>query len=160
MSVRSLTVGVIALLFTIGCSTTPPPQAVACEASPVFMVVSGITLDRERMGAYAKAIADTGIYAEVSGYYLNNPRPAKVLEGTLPDNYVALIVRFPSQAAAEAFWYSDVYQNTIRPLRWNPPAGVYTVVLYDEIDIAPYIAGRVTEPAFSADVACDGGDAS
>lgn len=123
-----------------------------CDAeTPVLMVVSGETLDRERMIAYAKAIADSGIYGETLGYYLNAPRPLAVYEGDVPANHATLIVRFPSQCAAEAFWFSDLYQQQIKPLRLNPSAGDYSVTLYREAELPAYLEGKVTAPDYHGD---------
>jgi len=105
-----------------------------CESKlPVFMVISGTTLDRDRMAAYSKALTDSGLYVRTGGSYLNNPRPLAVFEGTLPSDHVTLIVRFPSECAARAFWYSPMYQERIKPLRENPSAGDYSVVLYKSL---------------------------
>lgn len=97
---------------------------------PVVMVISGTTLDRERMAAYSKALMDSGLYPRTGGSYVNTPRPIAVFQGTVPNDHVTLIVRFPSECAARAFWYSSEYQERIRPLRENPSAGDYSVVLY------------------------------
>jgi hypothetical protein len=45
------------------------------------MVVSGPTHDRARMLAYGKAIADSGLYRTLGGYYLNVPRTVGDLRG-------------------------------------------------------------------------------
>ena len=100
------------------------------ERQPVIMVIAGETLDRERMAAYSKALADSGLYARVGGRYLNEPRPIEVLEGDPSDDHVILAVHFPSECAALKFWHSDIYQTEIKPLREDPPAGDYTVTLY------------------------------
>ncbi len=107
------------------------------------MVVSGNTLDRKRMGAYAAALAKSGIYPEMDGYYLNAPRPIDVFEGDVTNNFVTLMVRFPSLEAARSFWESDVYQNEIKPLRLNPSAGDYTVTVYKEAALPDYMQGKV-----------------
>jgi len=114
-----------------------------CEAEPVIMVVSGETLDRARMGQYAKAIADAGIYPLNKGYYLNSPKPIDVFEGEVSGNHATLMVRFPSLEAARTFWDSDTYQNEIKPLRQNPSAGDYTVTVYEEIDLPDYMQGQI-----------------
>lgn len=122
----------------------PDPLKV-CDNKPVYMVVAGETLDRSRMLAYGKAIADSGIYATLHGYYVNAARPLAVFEGNVSPGYVTLIVRFPCLAHAHAFWYSETYQNTILPLRLDPSAGDYTVTVYAEADLPPYMAGKVGE---------------
>lgn len=119
-----------------------------CDGKPVYMVVSGPTHDRARMQAYAKAIADSGLYAQLGGYYVNAPRPLVVFEGTPPPNLSTLIVRFPCLANARAFWNSKIYQQAIRPLRLNPSAGDYVVTVYAEAALPPHMQGRVGSAAY------------
>ena len=122
-----------------------------CENEAVIMVVAGPTLDRARMGQYAKALADSGLYPDVKGYYLNSPQPVAVFEGNIPDNFVTLMVRFPSLDAARKFWDSDEYQNKIKPLRLNPSAGDYFVTVYQEADLPTYMKGQVGSAAYKCD---------
>lgn len=114
-----------------------------CDNKPVIMVVNGLTHDRKTMQAYGKAIADSGIYVKLRGYYLNAPLPIATFEGDTPRNYTTLMVRFPCFAHAKAFWYSDLYQNEIKPMRTKTNAGTYTVTVYNEIDVASYMDGKV-----------------
>lgn len=137
---------------TVGSTETQTP--LSCDQTPVLMIVTGVTHDAARMGAYAKALSDSGLYKDVNGYYLNNPRPLAQIEGELPDDHVALVVRFPSQQAVEAFWNSKTYQETIKPMRQNPSAGSYTVTLYEETPVPAYMDGKVTSPDYSSDIAC------
>ena len=113
------------------------------EDGPVLMVVSGKTLDSDRMQIYGKAIRDAGLYPEALGYYLNDPRPFRGLEGDLQPNFATLVVRFPSDCAATSFWHSKAYQDNIKPLRENPSAGDYLVTLYREVEIPSYMTGKV-----------------
>lgn len=119
------------------------PHSEACDQQPVYMVVSGLTLDVQRMNAYGQAIRESGLYAQLGGYYINLPRPVAVFEGEVADNHVSLMVRFPCLANARAFWYSQVYQQQIRPLRLNPSAGDYTVTVYREGTLPDYLQGAV-----------------
>lgn len=121
----------------------------ACDARPVYMVVAGPTHDRARMQAYAKAIADSGLYAHLGGYYVNVPRPLAVFEGTPPPNLSTLIVRFPCLANARAFWNSKTYQEAIKPLRLDPSAGDYVVTVYPEAALPPHMAGKVGDGAYT-----------
>ncbi len=110
-----------------------------CRTQHAYLVISGTTFDRERMAAYGQALAETGIYKELGAYYLNAPRPVEILEGDPPDNYVTLIVRFPSVEAVRTFWHSDAYQNRVKPLRLDPPAADYTVSVYRAVDLPTYL---------------------
>ncbi len=128
----------------------------ACDNRPVYMVVAGPTRDRARMLAYGKAIADSKLYEQLGGYYVNVPAPLATFEGTLPKGMATLVVRFPCLANAKAFWYSKTYQETIVPLRQNPPAGDYVVTVYAEAALPPYMAGRVGDAAYVTDPAAGG----
>ena len=126
--------------------------AMTCDSKkPVIMLVAGRTLDAERMRDYAIALGSSELYPNARGYYLNIPRPVRVLEGEPDVNDVALMVRFPSECSAVNFWYDDFYQNEIKPLRLNPSAGDYVVTLYNEADLPPYMAGKVAYNAYLGD---------
>jgi uncharacterized protein (DUF1330 family) len=129
--------------------------ATACNA-PVLMVVSGPTHDRARMLAYGKAIADSGLYQKLGGYYVNLAFPQEIFEGSAPKGYVNLIVRFPCLAHARAFWFSDEYQNRIKPLRLNPSAGDYVVTVYPEAPLRADMVGKVGDNAYRAPFSADG----
>ena len=137
----------IAVCTLLGCEAENENKDAAdnetCKSEAVIMVVAGETLDRQRMGEYAAALAGSGLYSNAQGYYLNAPRPVAVFEGDVPENYATLMVRFPSLEAAQTFWNSDAYQNDIRPIRLNPSAGDYTVTVYREFDLPDYMQGKV-----------------
>ena len=121
----------------------------ACDGkTPVIMVVAGRTLDRAQMGKYAQALAQSGLYPKAKGYYLNNPRPIRHLEGKPHADDVALMVRFPSECAVLTFWNSDEYQNNVKPLRLNPRAGDYVVTVYAETALPSYMDGLVADNAY------------
>ena len=121
----------------------------ACDnTKPVIMLVAGRTLDAGRMRDYAIALQQSDLYPNARGYYLNNPRPVRILEGDPDANDVALMVRFPSECSAVNFWYDDFYQSEIKPLRLNPSAGDYVVTLYDEASLPPYMAGKVGDGSY------------
>lgn len=84
---------------------------------PVRMLVYGSIDDRKRLGVYGRAIAESGLYRDNGGYYEAVTPPLEVFEGKPPASRGVIIARFPCLAAAQRFWYSDVYQNEIRPLR-------------------------------------------
>ena len=118
---------------------------------PVIMLVAGRTLDAERMRDYAIALGSSDLYPNAQGYYLNIPRPVRVLEGEPDADDVALMVRFPSECSAVNFWYDDFYQSEIKPMRLNPSAGYYVVTLYNEADLPPYMAGKVGDSAYASE---------
>ena len=123
-----------------------------CDSEkPVIMLVAGRTLDAERMRDYAIALQSSDLYPNARGYYLNIPRPLRVLEGEPDTNDVALMVRFPSECAAVNFWYDDFYQSEIKPMRLNPSAGDYVVTLYNEADLPSYMAGKVGDNRYATD---------
>ena len=126
-------------------AASPAPEA--CD-KPVLMVVAGPTHDRARMLAYGKAIADSGLYQELGGYYVNVPQELARLEGEAPAGYTTLIVRFPCLANAQAFWNSKVYQEQIKPLRLNPSAGDYIVSVYPEAPVRADMVGKVGDNAY------------
>lgn len=134
----------------IAAGEAPPPPASTCDA-PVYMVVSGRTLDRDRMIAYGRAIAESGIYQRLGGYYVTVPQPLEVFEGAVAPDYVNLTVRFPCIENARAFWNSRVYREEILPLRQNPSAGDYTVIVYREAPLREDMVGRVGDARYRAD---------
>ena len=133
------------------CQTVPPvgtaDMPTECN-QPVLMVVTGTTIDRARMLAYGKAIADSKLYEELGGYYLNSPIPAADLEGDAKPGHTTLIVRFPCLRNAKAFWYSETYQSLIRPMRLDPSAGDYIVRVYPEVPIRADLEGKVAAPDY------------
>jgi uncharacterized protein (DUF1330 family) len=128
----------------------PAPAPLPCEGPPVLMVVAGPTHDGARMRAYAEAIAKSGLYKQLGGYYLNVPRSLATFEGEPAKNHTTLVVRFPCLANAQAFWNSRVYQKEIRRLRLNPPAGDYLVTVYPEAPLRPDMSGKVGDWAYRA----------
>lgn len=136
-------------------SAAPPPPQSTCD-QPVVMVVTGVTHDRERMLAYARAIADSKLYERLGGYYLNVPRSLARLEGDAPPGHTTLLVRFPCLANAQAFWNSRTYQEEILPLRLNPSAGDYVVDVYPEAPLREELVGDVGDNAYRVDFSADG----
>ena len=123
-----------------------------CDSEkPVIMLVAGRTLDAERMRDSAIALGSSDLYPNARGYYLNIPRPVRILEGEPDADDVALMVRFPSECSAVSFWYHDFYQTEIKPMRLNPSAGDYVVTLYNEADLPPYMAGKVGDNAYASE---------
>lgn len=127
------------------------PQPV-CDARPVIMVVRGLIADRDRLMGYARALQASGLYPQLSGYYLNRPGAIAVFEGTPAPNESILMVRFPCLAHARAFWNSRAYQDEVRPARLAPSAGDFTVTVYAEAELPDYMAGKVQPPAYAPEV--------
>lgn len=145
----------IALTLLLAAQSLPAAQAPAPPQSPcdqpVVMVVTGTTHDRERMIAYARAIAESELYEKLGGYYVNIPVAAAHFEGEAEDGHVTLIVRFPCLENAKAFWYSRVYQEEIRPLRLDPSAGDYIVRVYPEAPLREDLAGKIGSAQYRTD---------
>ena len=83
---------------------------------PVRMLVYGEVLDRAKLGAYGRALAQSGLYPQLNGYYEATTPPLEVFEGDPPAGRGVIIARFPCLAKAQEFWNSDAYRE-IRKLR-------------------------------------------
>jgi uncharacterized protein (DUF1330 family) len=85
-----------------------PKRELDPPARPGYLVVQGTVTDREGFKAYAAALPP--IYAKYGGHYLAmTPAPlVEVAEGEA-ENRSVVIARFPSKAAAWAFWNSPEY---------------------------------------------------
>ena len=99
-----------------------------CSQNPVVMVIDGVTNDRQQMTIYGQVLKESGLHQYAGSYYLNDPRPLRILEGNRDQNHVTLLINFPSECAAIEFWNSPIYRQKIKPLRKN--AGDYTIELY------------------------------
>jgi uncharacterized protein (DUF1330 family) len=130
------------------------PPELKCN-QPVVMVVTGLTHDPARMGEYARAIAESKIYEQLGGYYLNIPRTLEIFEGTEDPRHTTLSVRFPCIENARAFWYSKTYQETILPMRLDPSAGDYSVRVYPEASLRQDMVGKVGDNGYSVEFEAD-----
>ncbi|MEO0998403.1 MAG: CpcT/CpeT family chromophore lyase [Pseudomonadota bacterium] len=83
---------------------------------PVRMLVYGRIFDREAFGAYARALAESGLYPRHDGYYEAITPALDVFEGDPPADRGVVIARFPCLAAAQSFWNSPEYRDIV-PLR-------------------------------------------
>lgn len=124
----------------------------ACDANPVIMVVRGLITDRDRLMGYARALQASGLYPQLSGYYLNRPGAIAVFEGNPPPNESILMVRFPCLAHARAFWNARAYQDEVRPERLAPSAGDFTVTVYAEATLPDHMVGKVQPPDYAPEV--------
>ena len=103
------------LLWGAAIAAVPAPAEKAvdlCDNKPVLMVVSGPTHDRDRMIAYGKAIADSGLYKKLGAYYLNSPRPLAVFEGSPPPSVGWIAIQKLGRVSPARF--------TTRPLMLPP----------------------------------------
>ena len=97
---------------------------------PAYLLVTATVTDRTRMAAYSKALADSGLYAKHGGRYLFVGPPGRPVEDW-PAGQSAVLAAFPSRATAEAFWFSETYQNDLKPLRDG--AGNFQVAIFDGV---------------------------
>ncbi len=98
------------------------------SGKPAFLLVTAHVTDRARMGAYARALAASGLYEKHGGAY-DFIGPAAVDLENWPAGMSAVCARFPSRAAAAAFWASAQYQDEVKPLREG--AGVFHVAIFE-----------------------------
>lgn len=89
-----------------------PPRC----ADPVRMLVYGDIRERKAFGAYARALAASGLYPKNGGWYEAASPALEVFEGQPPPGRGVIIARFPCLEAARAFWNSPEYTE-IRKLR-------------------------------------------
>lgn len=97
------------------------------RATRVYLVVTAVVTDTAKMGAYVQALAESGLYARHGGRYLVVGQPSAELEDW--DGRRVVVAEFPSREAAEAFWWSETYQEKVRPLRDG--AGEFHVAIFD-----------------------------
>ena len=103
-------------------------MADASEPKPAYLLVTARVTDGARMGAYAKALAESGLYARHGGYYQFIGKAAVALENW-PEGTSIVCAHFPSRAAAEAFWADAQYQDEVKPLRAG--AGDFHVAIFE-----------------------------
>lgn len=150
-----LTIGALAAASASPALAAPEVAPSRCN-QPVYMVISGVTHDRERMMAYGKAIAESRLYERLGGYYVNIPRPLATFEGEPPAGYTTLIVRFPCLENARAFWFSREYQEKIRPMRLDPSAGDYLVTVYREAPLREDLSGKLGDNRYRVEFSPEG----
>ena len=97
---------------------------------PAYLLVTARVTDRTKMAAYAKALADSGLYAAHGGSYRFVGAPTNPVENW-PVGTSVVLAEFPSRAAAEAFWFSATYQTNIKPLRDD--AGEFSIAIFEGI---------------------------
>ncbi len=100
------------------------------EAKPAYLLVIATVTDRAKMGAYGKALADSGLYERHGGHYLTIGQAADPLEDWV-DGTAVVCAHFPSRAAANAFWHDAQYQDEVKPLRAG--AGTFHVAVFEGV---------------------------
>ncbi|MCC5794876.1 MAG: DUF1330 domain-containing protein [Chromatiales bacterium] len=83
---------------------------------PVRLLVYGNVQQREQFVAYARALAESGLYPAYGGHYEATTPALAVLEGNPPSGRGVIIARFPCLEAVQGFWNSPEY-GEIRKLR-------------------------------------------
>jgi uncharacterized protein (DUF1330 family) len=113
----------------------PLASANLASDSPGYLVVTGKTTDRTRIGAYAAALPP--IYASHGAYYLAvgaAGRGVNWIEGPWKDRSV-IIAKFPTRMAVDAFWWGEPYRLAIRK---RDNAGVFSVAALQGTAAPPY----------------------
>ncbi len=96
------------------------------DEARAYLVVTAAVTDREKMAAYTRALAGSGLYPRHGGRYLLAGRPVADLEAW--DGRAVVVAEFPSVAAAQAFWNDPDYQERVKPLRAG--AGDFHVAIF------------------------------
>ncbi len=97
---------------------------------PAYLLVTAKVTDRTMMQAYALALAESGLYARHGGHYVFIGAAAEPLEDW-PQGISIVCARFPSHAAAHAFWFDAQYQDDIKPLREG--AGEFHIAIFNGV---------------------------
>lgn len=100
-----------------------------CE-KPAYLVVIATITDPVKSRAYVTALQAAGLYPAFGGFYVTAGKSPQVLEGEMFERSPIVVAKFPCLEAARRFWYSDVYQKEILPLREG--AGTFEVALFEE----------------------------
>jgi len=102
------------------------------ETAPraAYLLMTARVADREKMAAYGDALDASGLLEAHGGRFELAGQPANAVEGW-PVGVGAMLVHFPSRAAAEAFWFSAKYQQDIKPLRRS--AGTFQAAIFDAV---------------------------
>ncbi|MGR9092554.1 MAG: DUF1330 domain-containing protein [Gammaproteobacteria bacterium] len=81
--------------------------------------------DSDGMGPYMEKVADT--VAAHGGKYLIRGGETEVLEGTIGQHPLKVVLEFPDKQAAKA-WYDSPEYQAILPARLNHTAGNFLLV--------------------------------
>jgi uncharacterized protein (DUF1330 family) len=83
---------------------------------PAYLIVIAVVHAPQAMKAYSDALAASGLYPRHGGEYAFIGKASAGLENWDMGQSI-VCARFPSRAAAEAFWHDAQYQTEIKPLR-------------------------------------------
>jgi uncharacterized protein (DUF1330 family) len=97
---------------------------------PAYLVVVATISDPIKSRVYVDALRASGLYPALEGFYITFGQSPLVLEGSMFKERPIVIAKFPCSEAAQRFWYSDMYQKSILPLRDG--AGVFDVAIFEE----------------------------
>lgn len=92
---------------------------------PAYAMVELTIDDAEAMGPYMEKVADT--VAAFDGRYLVRGGETEVLEGSLGEHPLKVVLEFPSMDAARAWYRSQDYQ-AILPYRLNNSRANFVLV--------------------------------
>jgi uncharacterized protein (DUF1330 family) len=106
-----------------------PELPSSCD-KPAYLVVIATITDPIKSRDYVTALKASGLYPALGGFYVTAGKSPQVLEGAMFDKSPIVVAKFPCVAAAQRFWYSDVYQQKILPLREG--AGTFEVAIFEE----------------------------
>ena len=118
-------------------ATDTVPVPADCT-EPVYLMVWIENIDRSKSAAYGQALRQSRIVSRHGGVYLAVSPPALLLEGDWPADRGFVVERYPCRALFDAMWFSNEYQEVLKPLRDG--SGDYTVALFDQWPPAPSTA--------------------
>lgn len=111
-------------------AATPLPSIPDSCKKPAYLVVAATITDPVKSRDYVNALRESGLYPATGGFYITSGKSSLVLEGSMFANRPIVIAKFPCVEAARLFWFSDLYQKNILPLREG--AGTFDVAIFEE----------------------------
>lgn len=98
---------------------------------PAYIIaLSKVTNMTEELKEYVKLSAEM-CNARGAKYIVKSP-PKEMLEGEQLKEPIMIVQEWPSLKEAHDFYYSDEYQNKVKPLRDN--TGIYDLAIYEGSD--------------------------
>lgn len=128
---KSVTYLCTLLVVGVGLCVSSAGADEACD-TPVDMVILSVVQDEERYQAYRASLMELGTIEKFGGRVATVATrlvaDPKMFEGGWPDDQHSFVIRWPCEAAAQAFWDSEEYQSESLPLRVG--AGQFNVALF------------------------------